>query len=379
MQKLTDTLAKTLPFGSADKYFRDAETPGLALKISKSDKRTWVYEGRVHGRSYRRSLGDARSLPCKQAREMAREVYVELRNGHDRFAAAKEVVRQQKLDRAATMRKEPNLREHVAAYVKQPHLRPDTVRFYNQLATVELADWLHLDPLKFTSTDVERLYWSIAEKRSGIRATKALKFVQSICKRAEHKLPIPANLRMEQPRPRRARLEPSHGKILWQQLNQMENTPSVAAAKMALLTGLRVAELKRLNVGDIDFLEGTATLRETKNHTDHKVYLSALLIETLRPFTKDHQPESELFSCFDYGRAPLRRVQGLPAFSAHDLRKLFAITATECGVQYPVIKSALNHTGGDVTLIHYLHATPSQLRACFQTVSEYFSEPSLKE
>ena len=372
--RLNDTLVKNMqPNPVKDTYLPDPQTPGLFLRVYRTGKKSWVLKGTANAKRYKYALGDAMTMPCKEARAMAQKVYVELRNGHDRFEQARleaEQAKREEEEKAKAMK----VQDFADVYfAKNSRLRPATVNFYQQLLEGPLNPYLDVDPLTMAPSDVETMFEEMSERTTPARATKAIKFLKSLVTYMNGEFKIPRSVQLHTPRAKKARLEPRHGREILRQLMAMPRTPTVAFAIFLLFTGCRLGEVDRLLVGDIDLVEGCASLRDTKTHTDHKVYLCDTLIDVLRPFLKDRNPKHKLFLCADGPRHALRVIKGLPFFGAHDLRKMFAITASEQVVQYPVIKAALNHTSGsDVTLVHYLHVTPSQLRKCFETVGDYY-------
>jgi len=372
--RLNDTVAKTTqPNPTKDLYLPDAQTPGLFLRVYRSGKRSWFVKTEASGKRYKYALGDALSMPYKDARAMAQQVYVELRQGHDRFEQARLDAEQAKKE-AEAQANVPTIRKFIETYFKKNvRMRPATVRFYEQLRDGPLNAHLDKDPLAMTPADINAMYIDMCDASTPIRATKAIKFLKTVVSYMDGVFEIPRSVQLETPRAKRARLEPKHGQIILRQLMAMEKTPTVCFGIFLLYTGCRLGEVDRLLVGDIDLLEGCATLRATKTHTDHKVYLCNALVDVLKPFLKDRKPEHKLFVCSNGPRHALRVIKDVPFFGAHDLRKMFAITASEQDVQYPVIKAALNHSGGaDVTLVHYLHPTPSQLRRCFEAVANFY-------
>jgi len=373
--RLNDTVAKNAqPNGSKDTYLQDSQTPGLYLRVYKSGKRSWFFKSDLNGKRHKYALGDVLMMSYKEARGLAQQVYVELRHGHDRFEQARLDANEAKRI-SEEKANAPTIKEYIDLYMtKNTRMREPTKKFYEQLRDYQLKPFWDTDPLGMTPEDIEAFFDDMVSRSTAIRATKAIKFVRTVLAYQNIDWKVPRTVNVETPKAKRARLDPEHGQKIYAQLAAMTQTHTVKFALFLLLTGCRTGEADRLLVGDIDLVEACATLRNTKNHTDHKVYLSEALMEALRPLVKDRNPAHKLFICKDGPRYALRRIVDVPKFGAHDLRKCFAIAAGEIGVDYQVIKTALNHSAGsDVTMRHYLHVRPGQLRQCFQQVSDYFT------
>lgn len=376
MPRLTDTFASTVEAPSTDrKYYRDDDQPGFGLVVFSSGTKRWIYEAEIFGKLVRKVLGDQKLYTAKQARMIAREVAGELRQGIDRFAIAKQKVEAEKAAAIAELKKSqtPTIQTVVEEYLRKSDLKPETHRFYSNLLVRELQPYATKKLQFITSDDIEQIYSEISELRSPIRATKAINFIATLCTFKRWENPIPKGFKKAAPKARKARLEPTDGIRVWNALQPILSHVSGAYLGTMLLTGCRTAELNRLTVGEVDLVAGYFTMGDTKNGSSHRVYLSDAAIKVMTPFVEGREAGELVFEGADDGRYARNRVEGLPKWSNHDLRKAFAITAMETNVQYPVIKAALNHTTGDVTLSHYAQATPSQLRACWNKVSDFYT------
>lgn len=376
MTRLTDTFVGTVTPPAKDrKYYRDDDQPGFGLVVFSSGTKRWIYEAEVFGKLVRRVLGDHTMYTAKQARMIAREVSGELRQGIDRFAISKRKVEEDKAVAIAELKKSqtPTIETVVEEYLRKSDLKPETHRFYTNLLLRELSPYATKKLQFITNDDIEKIYTEISELRSPIRATKAINFISTLCTFKRWETPIPKGFKKASPKARKARLEPTDGVKVWDALQEILSHVSGAYLATMLLTGCRTAELNRLTVGEVDLVAGYFTMADTKNGSSHRVYLSEAAIGVMHQFIEGREADELVFEGADDGRYARNRVEGLPKWSNHDLRKAFAITAMETNVQYPVIKAALNHTTGDVTLSHYAQATPSQLRTCWNKVSDFYT------
>ena len=369
--KLTDTTVKSIDRVGIT---RDETQSGFAVRVGSNGKKSYIFEAKIYGKSVRRVIGNADTLKCAEARQIAREVYVELRQGVDRFSMYRKKVDDEKLKKLAeaTKLKAPTLFEIIDRYIERnDHLRPDTQRFYNGLK-VELKPYHYIDVARLTSSMLEDMYIEISNRVSSIRATKAIKFLSTLCNFVE--VPFPRiKFHMEKPKARMARLEPNHGKLIWEVCLQNPRRKDLAAVGLMMSTGMRIAEVRRLTTADVDLIEGHATLRETKNHRPHRVYLTDSCMTILRPHLNYLRKDDLVFpNVTGMNNVKSTYFGSLPKCGNHDLRKMFVITASTVGIDTGIIKNAINHAGNDITLAHYMHSTPAQLRRCFEYVTQFY-------
>src|ERR1051326_1694710 len=85
-KQLTDAVVKKLAAPSSGRLeCYDVLLPWLALRVTSNNARSFVVRGRIRGqnRPIRYTLGDARLLTLAQAREMGRDVLIQMRKGID--------------------------------------------------------------------------------------------------------------------------------------------------------------------------------------------------------------------------------------------------------------------------------------------------------
>lgn len=372
--KLTDQFVATVQPAAKVAFYRDDEQSGFHLRVSSMGKKVWALEVKIRGRQYSRTIGPATVYKAREARLLAKKIIGELIQGVDSIADLKteeKARRQEALKRKSL----ETIGEASLAYVTTVKLKPATVAFYEKLTNLYLKDFANT-PLRDVDGDwVREAFEKVSKGTSALQATKTVRYVKTLCLWRELPNPIPVRLRLATPKARQARLEPEDGRRLWVSLQGLLKHHYGAFTATLLLTGCRTSELSSLRVQDVDLVAGYFKLYDTKNGRDHKVYIADVTASVLSPFLKGRKPSDLVFAGSGEGRATQRILQGTKTWSNHDLRKLFAIVAMEVAIPYPVIKAALNHSSGDVTLAHYAQATPAQLRACWERIAAYFIEP----
>jgi len=141
----------------------------------------------------------------------------------------------------------------------------------------------------------------------------------------------------------------------------------------AYAAGLRVSELVRLQVGDIDAQRLVLHIRAAKGRKDRLVPLSALLLELLRDYWRRCRPRLWLFPGANPDR-PLSigqvqricreavRVAGITKkASMHTLRHSYATHLVEQGVNLVTLQRLLGHNQLSTT-VRYTHLGQEHLR-----------------
>jgi len=136
--------------------------------------------------------------------------------------------------------------------------------------------------------------------------------------------------------------------------------------------GLRVSELVRLRVKDIDSSRMMLRVCAGKGEKDRYTILSRRLLEELRAYWRVYRPADWLFPGATAGR-PIGRVTASRVYRAakekagitkrggiHTLRHCFATHLLEAGVDVRTIQLLMGHNSIRTT-IHYVHLTAKKL------------------
>ena len=162
-------------------------------------------------------------------------------------------------------------------------------------------------------------------------------------------------------------------------LDALQNPKHRALLMTAYAGGLRLSEVARLRVEDIDSARMVIHVRQGKGHKDRDVMLSPRLLAVLREYWATYRPRPYLFP----GRQPdrpisLRTVQMVceRALAAsglskhvhmHTLRHSFATHLLESGTDLRTIQVLLGHHSFSTTA-RYLHITTAALQVDPQPV-----------
>jgi integrase/recombinase XerD len=157
-------------------------------------------------------------------------------------------------------------------------------------------------------------------------------------------------------------------------LDALQNPKPRAVLMTAYAGGLRLSEVARLRLEDIDGARMVIHVRQGKGHKDRDVMLSPRLLAVLREYWKINRPRPYLFP----GRHPdrpisVRTVQmvcrraleasGLSKnVHVHTLRHSFATHLLESGTDLRTIQVLLGHHSFSTTA-KYLHITTATLKS----------------
>lgn len=134
-------------------------------------------------------------------------------------------------------------------------------------------------------------------------------------------------------------------------------------------TGLRISEVARLRVADIDRSRMVLRVRQGKGHKDRYVPLSPVLVRRLDEYCTEYGPQGWLFAGLKKGRPvnkstvgqlcrdACKRAKLEKIVSPHVLRHTFATHLLESGVDIRSIQEYLGHGSLRTTAI-YTHIAP---------------------
>jgi site-specific recombinase XerD len=138
-------------------------------------------------------------------------------------------------------------------------------------------------------------------------------------------------------------------------LNAVSSLRERALLETAYATGMRLGEVLRLKVSDIDSRRMMIRVEQGKGRKDRYVMLSATLLETLRAYWRASKPRVFLFPGMG-GQRPLNATIAQRAFgnareragirkpvSFHTLRHSFATHLIESGTNVRTIQALLGH------------------------------------
>jgi site-specific recombinase XerD len=160
--------------------------------------------------------------------------------------------------------------------------------------------------------------------------------------------------------------------------DQVKNLKHITLLKTLYACGLRVGEVLRLEVSDVDGQRRLLHIRCSKQYKDRYVPLSEDLLHLLRRYYKRYEPEHYLFEGGardahghrrPYTASSVRKILQRAARQAglrrkvrtHDLRHSYATHLLEAGVDIRYIQRLLGHASTKTTEI-YTHVSMMHLQ-----------------
>jgi integrase/recombinase XerD len=251
---------------------------------------------------------------------------------------------------------------------------PNTLRTYRN-EFLQLLKVLKAKPVSDLTPDDLRRYMVYALEKEGISESTANSRLNAIKFYFEQVLKQDKFF-FEIPRPKKPLLLPKvlNEAEIGRLFNALPNRKHKAILFTAYSAGLRVSEVAKLKLRDIDSGRMQILIRQAKGKKDRYVTLSPVLLDLLRSYlrTCKHKPKEYLFES-DYTATPYptRTLQQIfsnakakagigKEVGIHSLRHSFATHLLEKGVDIRYIKDILGHFNIKTTE-RYLHVAKDKL------------------
>ena len=145
--------------------------------------------------------------------------------------------------------------------------------------------------------------------------------------------------------------------------------------RFLLLTGCRPGEPLKIRVGDL--IDGAITIADTKNRTDHTLFLSTQALTIVQRQAEGKAAGDKLFAitpvqanALAHELAAQLNIEFVPKL----LRAVFASVAERL-VTFGVLKGLMNHkVKADLLGTNYIAKTEAELRAGWQAVADYITK-----
>jgi integrase len=373
--KLTDkTIAYLeLPEDKTQDFIRDTKQAGFGIRISAKTK-SFIYEGKVNGKSRRCTIGHFPEWGTEKARKEAKRLAVEMDQGTDPNRIKK--------DKKQTSIK---LGKALDDYLSTNNQLAERTRLdYKQVIHRYAADWLTHGLFEITPEMIEKKHAQVS-KKSHAQANLLMRYIRAVYNAHAglariNGMTVPTNpveiLNLKKQwnkiKARNFAVSPEKLAIFWDALTDAERTDRKKAVlyKVLLLTGLRIKEARELKWLNVSLLDRSILFYDTKNHLNHALPMGNHLFEIFSAIPQN----SEYVLSNDNGKIDnlsrfKKKIQTKTGIwvSPHDLRRTFASAAAGTIDGY-LLKKLINHKNdADITL-GYISKKISQLREPMQTV-----------
>ena len=412
--KLTDADVKKL--AQPEKGYRIhyvGGVPGLGVRITAKDARSWVLDYRTTKGTRRMTLkGSVETWTVSQARDHARKLIRRIEDGAD-------PVRDQQAERAA-----PTIAALATRFIAE-HLskrRAATQRDYRSILRLHILP--ALGPKKVAElrhADVQRMHRAIAA-HAPYRANRSVAVLSKMLNLAVKwelaERNVASGIEREKEEPRERFLTPAELAQLGEVLAAHPERTSCNAIRLLLLTGARKGEMLSATWAQFDLAAKvwTKPSASTKQGRGHRVPISPPTLELLAEMRKkadsacaylfpgQGKPDAPLTEikrvwlavCVKAGLAvqvakvvdgkPVKDADGKPVMAwqstvrLHDLRHSYASILASSGLSLPIIGALLGHTQV-ATTGRYAHLLDAPLRAANDIAGAFITsagKPALK-
>ena len=368
-KKLTDAYIRNYEIPDKRTEIYDEIVSGLAIRITKTGSKSFVYRYRHKDKVKRYTIGTFPKLSLAQARKEVKRLAYEVSQG---------------IDPLAERRKEKNKPSPInfsklAHEFKQKHLptlRESTRSEYERIIDVELKPSIGNFAIKDISKhDILKILDNKAYKDKSptmanrIRARISKMYSFAISRGLAENNPVTHIPTYKESETKRKRFyDEKEIQKIWM-ANSYQRDPGRSVIKMLFLTGQRLGETRKMKRSCINGNVWTIPSDDTKNKVANEVPLSDLalqVIEELEPITGNsdyvfESPVKKNTPVLDVKRTVtnIRNESKVNDFRAHDIRRTVSTHMAKLKVDRTVLGKLLNHSGnaGDthVTAIYDRH------------------------
>ncbi|MEW8382869.1 MAG: tyrosine-type recombinase/integrase [Candidatus Thiodiazotropha taylori] len=385
--RITKTAVEQAPIPETGQaFYRDDTLKGFALRVTAGGAKSFVVEKRINRKVKRKTLGRFGEMTAEKARKEAIKFLGQVADGQDPIAEVK--------DQEA---ESVTLREVFELYLKvRAGLKASTVQDYQRLMREIFKDWQDRELRNITKDMVQKRHQDYG-KRSQARANNAMRLLKAIFNFARGQYEdsqgrsffpenpvdrlshVKAWYRVER---RRTLIKKSELPAWFSAVEQLREAGDPTSETIAdylmllLFTGLRRSEGMNLQWEDVDFVDRTLTIHDTKNREPLILPLSDFLTELLKRREGLHE-SSYVFPGGSGGRIIEPRKQLFKvtewsgvAFTLHDLRRTFITVAESLELSQYAIKHLVNHKLPNDVTAGYIIMDPERLRPAMEKIAQ---------
>lgn len=340
------------PPGAGQKFLRDDKLRGFALRVTASGAKTFVYEGRIHGRVRRITIGPYPALNVAVARQAALRLKAAIAQGRD---PAQEKVAERNVVTFGDLAK-----VFIEDYAKA-HKR--TWSGDKRMIESYFVKW-HGRPLKEITTDeVFRLHQRLGKENGRYAANRAVALLRTMFNLARDWGHLDgtnpaARVKFYHEEKRDRFLSPEELRRVNAALVDEPNPHWRAYFPLSLLLGTRRSELLSARWSDMDLEQKTWRIPSTKAGRPHLLPLPTAAVEILKSLPRSSEyvfPGTGASGHLTEAAKVWQRIRkraGVPDARIHDLRRTLGSWLAAQGHSLPLIGKALNHSNVSTTLIY---------------------------
>ena len=375
--RLTNTLISNLEADPAKHVLhRDTEVPGLALRVTKAGKKSFVLNYSINGRERRMTIGGFPTWTVQAARDEAKKLRRNIDTGQDPL--------EEKQQRAAAPTVQALWEDYRSNHLPNLSTRniADQERMWKKHILPKLGRMKLVD---LTSRHVDQLHGSVSQSAPVVanRMVASLRKALNMAKR--HRwidTNVAEGVRKNPEHPRERYLTPEETGRLVDALARRANQSAANALLLLLLTGARRNEVFGASWNEFDLSKGDwkKPAGRVKTRRNTTVPLSPPALDLLQKM-KAASNSPYLFP--SKTGAPIQDINvpwnwlieeaKLSDFRIHDLRHSFASFLVSDGTPLEQIGRLLGHTQAQTTM-RYAHLTDDPLRKAVAGIGNMLTE-----
>jgi integrase len=337
--------------GTGQKFLRDDKLRGFALRVTASGAKSFVYEGRIHGRVRRITIGPYPALNVAVARQAALRLKAAVAQGRD---PAQEKIAERNVVTFGDL---------AEVYIEDAKAHKRT--WSGDLRMIEgyFAKWRGT-PLKEIATDeVFRLHQRLGKENGRYAANRAVALLRTMFNLARDWGHLDgtnpaARVKFYHEEKRDRFLSPEELRRVNAALVDEPNPHWRAYFPLSLMLGTRRGELLSARWDDLDFERRQWRIPTTKAGRPHLLPLPNAAVEILKALPRSSEyvfpgtgTSGHLTEVAKVWQR-IRKRAGVPDARIHDLRRTLGSWLAAQGHSLPLIGRALNHTNASATQVY---------------------------
>ena len=177
-RRLLDSLDNTT---HKDIFHRDTMLSGFGVKVTPRNKIAFIAEARIkRGRTKRLTLGHYPVMSLEQARTIAQEKLLLLKQGDDPGELDKQKKEQRERDEALKVALSVSLSEVFDSYLQARNLKPKTVKDCTNTLNQCFTDWMGQPVRDISRKHVEERFYHVSKTAGKAQAAKAMRYLSAL-------------------------------------------------------------------------------------------------------------------------------------------------------------------------------------------------------
>lgn len=371
----------------------DEALKGFGIRVNSKGKKSFFVEKRVQGKLHRISIGSFNEITVEIARKKAQFLLGQLAIG----ATPQE---QQRCNKAKTI----TLREVFNEYINvRSSLKEKTFKNYEIILNQVIPDWMD-KPLTYINRDLVAKRHKEYGNKSKASANYAMRVLRAIFNFAINNYQDANGISLILDNPikrlsatrawyrierKKTVIKPHQLEAWYKGIKDLEKNYTQYSLPetislwqdyflLILFTGLRQKEAASLTWENVDLLQKTFQLVDTKNRSTHILPMSNFVysvFERRRISTKSNfvfPSESDQGYIMDHRKAmwKITKLSGV-SFKLHDLRRTFITVAESLDIPAYALKRLLNHKMNNDVTAGYIISDAERLRKPMQQVADF--------